>query len=52
MDEFQKALTMPLSFTSAIEPDSSGIDRIGLDQLLSETKIDEIDEDEKSVENS
>jgi hypothetical protein len=52
MEEFQKALSMTLNFSSAIEPESWVIDRIGLDQLLSDTKIDEIDEDEKSVDDN
>lgn len=49
MAQFQKALSMPINFTKACEPHSA-VDMANLDQLLSDIKIDEIDEDAKSVD--
>lgn len=47
---FQKALSMPLNFTRVNEPKSASPEAQGIDILLSDLQIDEIEEDMKSVE--
>lgn len=50
---FHKALSMPLNFTRVNEPKSADPNGCqGIDILLSELKIDEIEEDKDSVEDS
>lgn len=48
--KFQKALSMPLNFTRVNEPNSASPEQHGIDILLSDMQIDEIEEDMKSVE--
>lgn len=52
--QFQKALSMPLNFTRVTEPNSAEVNKAnqGIDILLSDLKIDEIDEDKDSVDES
>lgn len=53
MLKFQKALSMPLNFTKITVNNADDLDSSPLDRcLLSDTKIDEIEEDEKSVNSS
>jgi len=51
MREFQKALTIPINYSSTAEPSTAALVEITrIDNLLSDTKIDEIEEDMSSVD--